>query len=154
MGQTYTYPNNLYQPLTGGTIRLRTKAAEYEEFTGRVALMPGMLLAEQADGTVIPHPVAGGKAERLIAVEDALQGHTIFDTYNPGDTVLCWIGLFGDDFFMYVASGAAQINAGQGVTSDGAGGVKLAGSTDNVIGVAQIQLLSPAAQTWIPVRIS
>lgn len=149
----FSYPNNLMAPLTPKTIRLRTKSSHYEEFVARVAgIMPGMVLAVQADGYVSPHPVAGGAAERLIAVEDALQGKTIRDVYTQGDPVLCWIALEGDDFYLYVAAGATAIRAGDGLTSDGAGGVKLATGSNYIIAVAQVALPSPAAQTWVLAR--
>jgi hypothetical protein len=43
---------------------------------------PGYLLEENSAGTLQLHSSSGGAAERLIAMEDSLQGKTIADVYT------------------------------------------------------------------------
>lgn len=81
-----------------------------EEAVANASIMPGMLLANSATqdsggrAKVILHGTAGGPAERNFAIEDALQGRTIADTYvadelvqiincNSGDVVYGWLAV-------------------------------------------------------------
>jgi hypothetical protein len=147
----YQYPN-VNNPTTWNRIALRTKGWEDERVQSGYAasnIIPGMLLALEADGGVIPHPVAGGAAQKMFAIEDAWQGNTIAQAYSAGALVFSYIFLGGDLVYALVASGASTIAEGQGLTSDGAGGLKLATGANVIIAVANQALASPTAQTWI-----
>lgn len=58
-----------------------------EEALASAEVKPGMLLELDSDGKVKPHATQGGYAERAVAVEDALQGDTVSDTYASGALV-------------------------------------------------------------------
>lgn len=64
--------------------RIHSKGTfRYEEFSaGEAGIYPGMLLSVNSSGKVIKHADEGGRAERLFAQEDALQGLTVDDVYT------------------------------------------------------------------------
>jgi len=79
------------------TIILKNYSDIFENIEGAGAITPGMLLGVNADGKVAVHSVAGGPAEKMFAIEDALQGKGIDDDYADGDFVRCWVAGRGDE---------------------------------------------------------
>jgi hypothetical protein len=60
----------------------------YEERKAAVAgIYPGMVCEITSDLKVQPHSTEGGKVEVLVAIEDALQGHTVDDAYTVNEPV-------------------------------------------------------------------
>ena len=60
---------------------------DQEELVAGSTISPGMLCEVIAAGTVQAHSLEGGRAERLIAMEDALQGNGIDTDYSAADPV-------------------------------------------------------------------
>lgn len=110
------------------------------------AVSPGHILTRNSSDVVIKHATAG--AARLaggqvwVAKEDftGIRGGTINDAYQSGDRVFLHDPRKGDLLYLRVAASATAIPLNGPVTSDGAGCVKLATSTDTVLGNAEVAL--------------
>jgi len=109
------------------TIKLKKYSDVIEEFVAGDAITPGMLVALDSAGKVVPHGEAAGNAIPMFALEDELQGKTIDidDAYAAGDPVQVWVAGRGD---IVNAIAGAQIAAGDFLVSDGTGKLKPAGS--------------------------
>jgi len=103
------------------TIKLKKYSDVIEEFVAGAAITPGMLVALNASGAVIPHGEAAGNAIPMFALEDELQGKTIDDAYAAGDPVQVWVAGRGD---IVNAIAGAEIAAGDFLVSDGTGKLK------------------------------
>jgi len=66
-----------------------------EEYTAGEAISPGHLVDIHNNGLLYKHDVPEGKAERMFAQEDALQGKTIDDNYAAGDIVTVILPVLG-----------------------------------------------------------
>lgn len=51
---------------------------DYDEKVAASTILPGMLIELTSTDKVQPHATAGGRAERAIAIEDALSGASVF----------------------------------------------------------------------------
>ncbi len=107
----------------------------HEEAVAAATITPGMLLAQDSAGKVIPHGTAGGWAEKAFALEDALQGKTIDDNYTTGNTVGFVIAQPGDIVYAWL-SGGENADTSEFLTSNGDGTLKVATSTDIRVAVA------------------
>lgn len=107
----------------------------YEEGRAGATITPGMLVAINSVGAVIPHGTAGGPAEKAFALEDALQGKTIADNYASGDLVFYAINSPGDVVFVLLAAGQNALE-GNALSSNGAGAVKVASGGDTRLLIA------------------
>lgn len=107
----------------------------YEEGRAGATITPGMLVAINAAGALIPHGTAGGKAENAFALEDALQGKTIRDNYASGDLVFYTIFKPGDVVFARLAAGE-NVAEGDGLSSNGDGTLQKIAGTESRIAVA------------------
>lgn len=76
-----------------------------EELVAAATISPGMLLEVTAAGKVQAHSVEGGRAERIIALEDEFQGKTVSDNYSADDPVQMAVALPGEVFNMLMAAG-------------------------------------------------
>ena len=103
------------------TIKLKKYSDVIEEFVAGAAITPGMLVALNASGAVIPHGEAAGNAIPMFALEDELQGKTIDDAYEAGAPVQVWVAGRGD---IVNAIAGAEIAAGDFLVSDGTGKLK------------------------------
>jgi hypothetical protein len=109
----------------------------HEEDIAGAVIRPGHLLATttgaevlpNACGTVIPHNVAGGPCEAKFALEDALQGKTIHDSYAVGDIVGNVMCNRGDVVYAWLSEGET-VTPGSFLTSNGDGALKVAGGGD------------------------
>ncbi len=108
------------------TIKLKKYSDVIEEFVAGAAITPGMLVALNASGAVIPHNAADGNAIPMFALEDELQGKTIDDAYEASAPVQVWVAGRGD---IVNAIAGAEIAAGDFLVSDGTGKLKPAGTT-------------------------
>ena len=111
------------------TIKLKKYSDVIEEFVAGAAITPGMLVALNASGAVIPHGEAAGNAIPMFALEDELQGKTIDDAYAAGDPVQVWVAGRGD---IVNAIAGTAITAGDFLVSDGTGKLKPVGSAVSV----------------------
>ena len=111
------------------TIKLKKYSDVIEEFVAGAAITPGMLVALNASGAVIPHGEAAGNAIPMFALEDELQGKTIDDAYEVGAPVQVWVAGRGD---IVNAIAGAEIAAGDFLVSDGTGKLKPVGSAVSV----------------------
>lgn len=105
-----------------------------EEGQAAATIKPGMLLAMNSSGNLIPHGSAGGYAERLYATEDALQGRTIDDNYSSGEKVFVAVAEPGDVIYALLAEGEST-DPSEFLTSAGNGYLKVATSTNQRVAV-------------------
>jgi len=77
-----------------------------EEAIGDGIVKPGMVLELTSAGKVKAHSTEGGVAERLVAVEDALQGKSVFDAYSDGDRVIYHVETPGAETQVLVKAGS------------------------------------------------
>ena len=98
---------------------------------------PGMLLERTSDNAVKAHASEGGFAERMVAIEDALQGKTTADSYATTTRVLFNIMTPGSDAYVYVKAGE-DIDIGDKLISSGSGSLIENGSEDSSTVVKQI----------------
>ncbi len=81
---------------------------------------PGMLLMEDSSGTLTVHATQGGYAERLIALEDALQGKLVSEAYTASTVCDCALIAPGSESQVLVAA-AQDIVIGDHLCSQGDG---------------------------------
>jgi hypothetical protein len=82
-------------------IVLDTGQQHDEALADSTSIYPGMLLAVQSDGGVLPHATAGGFAERIFAKEEALIGPpsetaSVDREFVSGELVPIFVGKPGD----------------------------------------------------------
>jgi len=111
------------------TIKLKKYSDVIEEFVAGVAITPGMLVALDSAGKVVPHGVASGNAIPMFALEDELQGKTIDDAYEADAPVQVWVAGRGD---IVNAIAGAEIAAGDFLVSAGNGKLKPVGTAATV----------------------
>lgn len=107
---------------------------DHDEAPAESAISPGMVCEIIAAGTVQPHSTEGGRAERLIAQEDALRGKGVDTDYSSDAIVGLFIARPGEVFNLLFASGETG-TPGAPVISKGDGTVGLVdnASTGTVI---------------------
>jgi len=119
------------------SIILKNYSDVFEEYTAGGTIYPGMLLIMSAADTVTAHsddaPTAGCLA--MFAVEDALQGKDIDDTYVTGDPVKCWIPGRGDEVYAILEDGA-NVAVGAFLESNGAGYLQAFSSGNGAVAIA------------------
>jgi hypothetical protein len=101
-------------------IHLKGQASQFEEALAAGVIRPGHLVKLNVDGDVIPHNIVLGQAERMFALEDALQGRGIDDDYASGERVFILIASPGDQVLAWLAFGQS-VQKGDFLGSDGAG---------------------------------
>lgn len=117
-------------------IVLKSPYSRYDEAIGSGVITPGHLLARTSAArndlgldTVVKHATLGGAAERMFAIEDALQGNTIDDDYASGDVVRLHHALPGDEIYAFLSDGE-DVAAGDNLESNGDGTLKKATGTN------------------------
>lgn len=126
------------------------------------AITPGHMIAMSAGAdTVVVHPTEGGYAERMFALEDALQGRNRDTAYASGERVTLIHAVPGDVLDLYIkageniAIGDKLISAGDGTLIEN--GSEASGTTvKQIVGVAVAAndlSASGAANTRSAVRI-
>jgi len=130
----------------------------YEEARASTIVKPGWLLQRDADDAsgrpqVKAHATSGGGGELMVAIEDALQGKTINDSYAIGDLVRYFYPEPGDLVNMQLKAGQVIVkndpimSNGDGTTTKGTGG-----TTVNV-GSADEALTPGASDGFLAVRV-
>ena len=94
----------------------------HDEADAAGTITPGMLTEVTSAAKVQAHSTEGGRAERLIALEDALQGNGVDTDYSADDVVTLAVGMPGEVFNLLVALGEA-LSPGDEVVSAGDGAV-------------------------------
>lgn len=95
-------------------------SGRHEEAIAGGAITPGMLIKLDSAGEVVVHATQGGPAEKLFALEDALQGNSIDDAYATDDLVGYVAASPGDVVYAYldvgenVVIGDLLVSAGNG----------------------------------------
>jgi hypothetical protein len=107
----------------------------HEEIEAGGVITPGMLLALNSSDKVVAHATATGWAERLFALEDALQGRAIDTNYAADDVVGVVVAEPGDVVYAWLQNGE-NVDIGDQLTSNGDGTLKEATSTNHRIAVA------------------
>lgn len=105
---------------TPSRIQLKGNAGNYEEYLAAGVIRPGHLLRINVDGYVIPHDQERGQAERMFALEDALQGNGIETNYASGERVFCYLAAPGEQIYGWLAFGYSVVK-GDFLGSDGNG---------------------------------
>jgi hypothetical protein len=113
-----------------------TGQGRYEEFVGAGAITPGHLIQINSLGKAIVHATEGGVAERLFALEDALQGKNISQAYTTGNTVFAVVAAPGDVVYAYIFAGE-DIAIGDILISNGDGTLVENGSEASGVTVKQ-----------------
>ena len=130
----------------------------HEEYVAAGTITPGMLIELVAAGTVQAHSTEGGRAERMVALEDALQGKTVADDYSADDIVTVALPAPGTVMNMLLAVGETA-TIGEELISAGDGTLKCldnASSPSKVyqtIGYAMEAKTGHSVATLITVRI-
>ena len=111
---------------TGTPARIHLKGmGRIDESTQAAGVVsPGQLLQWNVDSDVVPHTIAFGKAERMFALEDALQGRPISTDYASGDRVTFVLALPGDEVLAWLAFGQS-VSVGDFLASDGFGNLQV-----------------------------
>lgn len=142
--------------------RIHAKGSfQQDEALAAGTITPGMLLEMDSDAKVVVHNTEGAIAERIFAVEDALQGNTVTDDYSSDDLVTYIMPSKGSSVNAELEAGASYdegdilISAGNGklmLASDVASGVTI---YDNIAVVTEALDLSAsgAVDTLSEVRI-
>jgi len=109
----------------------------HEEAVAASTITPGMLLEVTTSGTVQAHSTEGGRAERLAAAEDALQGKTVDNDYSADDVVSMMLPAPGSVVNLLMAAGETG-SPGQEVMSAGDGTLKLVANASSGVTVEQV----------------
>jgi hypothetical protein len=135
----------------------------HDEATAAGTITPGMLLEVTYEGKVQAHSTEGGRCERLVAQEDALQGHGVDTNYDTVTNTIVSIAIMepGSVFNLLMKSGedgapgAEVISAGNG-TVKCVDNVTSANLIDQVIGridASEAAFTTLAANTLKAIRI-
>ena len=117
-------------------------------------LKPGMLAALNSSGELIAQNAEGKLCEKLVMLEDALQGGTVNDTYTGGEVGDAAIMLSGTESQALLASGEV-VAVGDFITGNGTGKIQKLEVAQIALGVvtAACDLTdSDAVDTLVPVR--
>lgn len=116
-----------------------------DEKVAVAALSPGHLLELTSANEVQKHSTEGGYAERLVAVEDALQGRPITTAYAEDELVSLNVCEPGSEVQIFVAAGQ-DIDIGDFLISAGDGTLIENGEEGSGVTVRQIVAVAMEAQ--------
>lgn len=103
------------------TIMLRGNKGHRLEYAAAGTIKPGHLLQWGSAGMLVVHATYAGKAERMFALEDYLQGNVITTAYASGDLVFVYDALPGDIINARCPANAVALVTGDNVISNGDG---------------------------------
>lgn len=110
----------------------------YEERNAGVAgLYPGMLVMVNSDGEVVVHDTEGGRAEKMFAMEDALQGKVVGDVFTLANPVPCIIPSQGGEVNVLIRA-LENISIGDELISAGDGTLIAVGSADSLTTIEEV----------------
>lgn len=123
---------------SGNPSRIHLKGmGRHEEALAAGVVRPGQLLRWNVDGDVVPHNIVGGQAERLFALEDALQGRPITTDYASAERVSIVIANPGDEIYAWLAVGES-VQPGDFLRSDGFGHLESSSESGLTAGVDSV----------------
>lgn len=133
-----------------------------EELVAAGTITPGMLCEVTASGTVQAHSLEGGRAERIIAIEDVFQGNGVDTNYTATDQVFLAVAEPGSVWNMLMAAGedgapgAPVISAGDGTVKcvDNASSAGLITQVIGYIDTSEAAFATLAANTLKAIRIA
>ena len=105
---------------TPHVIRLKS-TGRYDERVASGIFKPGHLVKVDSNGKVLKHSTYGGFAQKLIALEDALQGKVITDAYAVGDIAGLVYANPGDVLLTRLPAAAPAVVVGDALISNGDG---------------------------------
>jgi len=119
---------------------------------------PGMLVELNSDGTLDPHSTEGGRAERMVALEDGLQGNGVDTDYEDGDIVSVAIAAQHSEFNMII-TGGESISIGEELISAGDGKLMARDNSSSGVTVQEtiaraLEAFSATADALIQVRLA
>ena len=106
---------------------------------------PGMLVMLDSSGKAAPHDTEGGRAERMVALEDGLQGKSVDDDYEDGNIVTIAISAQHSEFNM-IMTGGESISIGEELISAGDG--KLMARDNATSGVTVQETIARALEAF------
>jgi len=112
---------------------------------GDTDIEPGMLVELNSSGTVDPHSTEGGRAERMVALEDGLQGNGVDTDYTDGDIVTIAISAQHSEFNMII-TGGESISIGEELISAGDG--KLMARDNSSSGITVQETIARALEAF------
>lgn len=101
----------------------------------RTTLKPGMIAALNSSGELIAQVAEGAACEKLVILEDALQGKTVNDTYTAGTVADAAVIFPGSEAQVLLKAGE-KVVVGDYVTGSGAGTFQKLESTQVPLAVA------------------
>jgi len=107
-------------------------------------ITPGHLLVLGSGDTVTVHVTEGGRAEKMWALEDALQGNTVTDNYASGDPVTLLHAVPGDVVNALIKAGET-ITIGEQLISAGDGTLKALDNVSSGTTVAEVVAIAVEA---------
>ena len=104
----------------------------HDENVAHAAISPGNILELNDDNEVLKHATENGALVhgKLIAVEDALQGHEVTDAYAAADVVMVAVADSGSEWNLLIAAGTV-LTIGEELVSDGEGCLMSADDLDS-----------------------
>jgi len=142
--------------MSDNTIQVEATGFRVSEKLAHEALYPGNWLERNADDEVLLHDTAGGYSQKMVAVEDALQGHIITTVYAAGALVQFHYCLPGTRVRVFLAAGQ-NVAIGAELISDGLGMMTAnTGTPEEVAGWAEEALdlsASACVDTLILMRV-
>ena len=96
---------------------------------------PGQLLKLDSSGTLTVHASAGGFAEKMVLLEDALQGGIVTDAYTASTVADCALMASGSESQALIAA-TADIAIGDLLMSNGAGKLVETTGTNQTLAIA------------------
>lgn len=133
-------------------IKIKSHGRE-DEIEAGGAISPGHLLQVDSTGDVVVHARDASAVERLIALEDALQGDIVTTAYADGDKVRVLHALPGDVVQARLAASATAVVIGDELTAETDGTVAIVVTTDETVAIAVEAVNNSAGGTEAFVRI-
>lgn len=128
------------------TIKLKKYVDIINEYKAGGAVNPGNFLVLGSAGTV----TAGVPVEKMVALEDELQGRSINDAFAAGEPIQCWSAVSGEEALVVLATGQTIV-IGNKLEVNASGQVVVA-ATGTAVAVALEAVTTTTATAFIKVR--
>lgn len=127
--------------------RIHSKGAySYEErLAGEAGIYPGMLLEVNSAGAVIKHNSEAARAEKIFALEDALQGSTVATVFTAANPVPVIIPNSGSEVNALIKAGE-NIAIGDELMSAGDGTLIAVGSISSGVTLYEVVAVALEAE--------
>lgn len=128
--------------MTARRIHIKGPYREDEATVGESGIYPGMLLDTNSAGSIIKHATEGARAERLVALENALAGDTVSTVFTSGEKRQYGVIAPGTEVYLMLEDGA-DVVINDELISSGNGKVK---KRDDASGVTVYQTIARARE--------